>query len=144
MSNRKIIITTQDYQRLKALLASNVARLINGSGCLDELQADLNLAECVSQSDMPKDVVTMNSTFTLRDCHTQDIESYILVYPDHADIAKQKLSVLAPIGAAVVGHRVGDELQWRVPAGWRRLKVQKVVQPKHEGEFHLWPWCAGN
>ncbi len=121
-------VTSQDYnhdarrQRLKALLASNVARLISGSNCLDELQADLNLAEVVSQVDMPKDVVTMNSTVTLRDLHTQDIENYTLVYPDHADIANQKLSVLAPIGAAVLGYRVGDEIQWRIPAGWRRLK----------------------
>ena len=133
MSNRKIIITTQDYQRLKALLASNVARLISGSNCLDELQTDFELAEVVSQVDMPKDVVTMNSTVTLRDLHTHDIETYTLVYPDHADIANRKLSVFAPIGAAVLGYRVGDELQWRVPAGWRRLKVQNVVQSEPDG-----------
>jgi regulator of nucleoside diphosphate kinase len=144
MSNRKIIITTQDYQRLKALLASNVARLISGSNRLDELQADLNLAEVVSQVDMPKNVITMNSTVTLRDLHTQDIETYTLVYPDHADIANRKLSVFAPIGAAVLGYRVGDELQWRVPAGWRRLKVQNVIQSAPDGVFPLWPWCASN
>src|SRR5690349_9236606 len=138
MSNRKIIITTQDYQRLKALLASNVARLISGSNCLDELQSDLNLAEVVSQVDMPKNVVTMNSTVTLRDLHTQDIETYTLVYPDHADIANRKLSIFAPIGAAVLGYRIGDELQWHVPAGWRRLKIQNVVQSEPDGVFPLW------
>ncbi len=142
MSNRKITIATQDFQRLKALLASNVARLISRSNCLDELQADLKLAEVVSHVDLPKNVVTMNSTVTLRDLHTQDTETYTLVYPDHADIANRKLSVCAPIGAAVLGYRVGDELQWRVPAGWRRLKVQNVVQSEPDGVFPVSPWCA--
>jgi regulator of nucleoside diphosphate kinase len=80
----------------------------------------------------------MNSTIVLRDLDTQDVESYTLVYPEQADIANGKLSVLAPIGTAVLGQRVGDVLRWHVPAGRRRLKIEQVVyQPEREGAYHL-------
>jgi regulator of nucleoside diphosphate kinase len=138
MTNRKIIITIEDYRQLNTLLTSNVTRLISGSDRLDELQTELNRAEVVSQGEVPEDVITMNSTFTFRDLDTQELETYTLVYPDRADIANQKLSVLAPIGTAILGYRVGDELRWRVPAGWRRLKVEQVLfQPERAGAFHL-------
>jgi regulator of nucleoside diphosphate kinase len=83
----------------------------------------------VSAEDVPEDVVTMNSTVTLRDLDTEETETYRLVYPDRADIANQQLSVLAPAGTAILGYRVGDELRWRVPAGWRRLRIVHVVRP---------------
>jgi regulator of nucleoside diphosphate kinase len=138
MTRRQIIITTEDYQRLEALLTSKVARFVSGSDRVDELQAELNRARVVPQDSVPADVVTMNSTVTLRDLDTSEIETYTLVYPDRADIANDQLSILAPIGTAILGYRVGDELRWRVPEGWRRLKVEQVVyQPERVGDFHL-------
>jgi regulator of nucleoside diphosphate kinase len=138
MTYRKIIITTEDYQRLEALLTSNFAKVIGGSERLDELQAELNRAHVVSQGRVPEDVVTMNSTVVLRDLDSNEIETYTLVYPDRADIVNHKLSVLAPIGTAILGYRVGDEMRWPVPGGWRRLKVEQVIfQPERDGAFHL-------
>lgn len=134
MARRKIIITMEDYQQLEALLTSDVARLVSGTDRLNELQSELNRAQIVSQGDVPADVVTMNSVVTLRDLDTNEVETYSLVYPDSADIANQKLSVLAPIGTAILGYRVNDELRWRVPDGWRRLKVEQVIfQPERDG-----------
>lgn len=134
MTRRKIIITSEDYRQLEALLTSDVARLVSGTDRLDELQIELNRAQIVSQDDVPADVVTMNSVVTLRDLDTNELETYSLVYPDSADIASHKLSVLAPIGTAILGYRVNDELRWRVPDGWRRLKVEQVVfQPERDG-----------
>ena len=138
MTRRQNIITTEDYQRLEALLTSKVARFVSGSDRVDELQAELNRARVVPQDSVPADVVTMNSTVTLRDLDTSEIETYTLVYPDRADIANDQLSILAPIGTAILGYRVGDELRWRVPEGWRRLKVEQVdYQPERVGDFHL-------
>jgi regulator of nucleoside diphosphate kinase len=134
MTRRKIIITADDHQQLETLLASKVSRLVSGADRLDELQAELNRAVVVQQADVPDDVVTMNSTLILRDLDTNDIETYTLVYPDRADIANHKLSVLAPIGTAILGYRVGDDIRWRVPEGWRRLKVEQVIfQPERDG-----------
>lgn len=135
---RKIILTTEDYQRLESLLTSNLARVAGDSVRLDELRTELDRAQVVPQRKVPKDVVTMNSTVALRDPDTDELETYTLVYPDRADIANHKLSVLAPIGTAILGYRVGDELKWRVPSGWRRFKVEQVIyQPERSGALHL-------
>lgn len=137
MSHRKIVVTTEDLERLEALLTSDAARVIGGSERVDELQSELLRAQIVSPDNVPADVVTMNSIVTLRDLNTNEVDTYTLVYPNLADIANFKLSVLAPIGTAVLGYRVGDEFQWRVPEGWRRLRVEQVVfQPERDGALH--------
>lgn len=137
MANQ-IILTAEDQQRLQAFLRSEFAALVGQRDHLQDLEAELNRATIVSPEDVPEDVVTMNSTIILRDLQTAEIETYTLVYPDQADILNGRLSVLAPIGTAVLGQRVGDVLRWRVPAGWRRLQIEQVVyQPEREGAFHL-------
>lgn len=137
MPKRKIIITRSDYEYLKELLSSEFAQAISPSDFLESLEAELELADVVDPERVPKDVVTMNSTVKLRDLDTSELETYTLVFPEDADIANHKLSVLAPVGTAILGQRVGDVLRWRVPDGWRRLKVVRVLyQPERVGVFH--------
>jgi regulator of nucleoside diphosphate kinase len=132
-NRRKITITADDFERLQALIASKIVRVVSASDHLDALQAELNRAQVVSDRSVAKDVVTMDSVVMLRDLDTNKTETYTLVYPDRADIANHQLSVLAPIGTAILGYRVGDELRWRVPEGWRRLRVEQVLyQPERE------------
>jgi regulator of nucleoside diphosphate kinase len=134
MSKPTLVITEADFDRLNALLTSAFAKVISPVEYLDDLRAELKKARIVRPDKAPRQVVTMNSTVTLRDLDTGEKETYTLVYPDQADIANNRLSVLAPVGTAILGQRVGDELKWRVPSGWRRLKVQRVVsQPEREG-----------
>jgi regulator of nucleoside diphosphate kinase len=133
MNRRQIQITAEDFERLQALVASNIVRVISASDHLDDLQAELNRAEVVSLGSVADDVVTMDSIVMLRDLDSNETETYTLVYPDRADIANHQLSVLAPIGTAILGYRVGDELRWRVPEGWRRLRVEQILyQPERE------------
>lgn len=140
MIRRAIIITAEDHQQLESLVHSDAVRLVSGSDRLDELQAELSRAQIVPKDQVPADVVTMNSTILLRDLDTNELDTYTLVYPDRADIANQQLSVLAPIGTAILGYRVGDELRWHVPAGWRRLRVEQVIfQPERDHGFSRWP-----
>jgi regulator of nucleoside diphosphate kinase len=134
MSKPTIILTEVDFERLSDLLASEFAKVISPVEYLDDLRAELKKARIVCPDKVPRHVVTMNSTVTLRDLETGERETYTLVYPDQADIANNRLSVLAPVGTAILGQRVGDEIRWQVPSGWRRLKVQRVVtQPEREG-----------
>jgi regulator of nucleoside diphosphate kinase len=128
MMRRRITLTAEDHERLQKLLDSNLARLVVDTVRIDELQAELDRAQIAPERDVPGDVVIMNSTVTLRDLETHEVETYTLVYPDRADIANHKLSVLAPIGTAILGYRVGDEVRWRVPMGWRRFRVEQVNQ----------------
>ena len=65
-------------------------------------------------------------------------ETYTLVYPENMDMSQGKVSILAPIGTAMLGYRVGDVFEWEVPAGNRRLKVEKLLyQPEDSGDFDL-------
>jgi regulator of nucleoside diphosphate kinase len=128
------VITEADFERLSTLLASEFAKVISPMEYLDDLRAELGRARIVRADKIPRNVVTMNSMVTLRDLETGEKETYTLVYPDQADIANDRLSVLAPVGTAILGQCVGDEIKWKVPSGWRRLKVQRIVsQPEREG-----------
>jgi regulator of nucleoside diphosphate kinase len=140
MARRRIIISRDDCQRLQSLLNSKATRFLSESDRLDDLQTELNRARVVSTNEVPKDVVTMNSTVTILDLDTNQSETYTLVYPELADIANDRLSVLAPIGTAILGYRVGDRFRWRVPVGWRKLQIDRVVrQPEPAGHLALIP-----
>lgn len=134
MSRPQILLTVEDYNRLRALLTSRVAQYVSGSERLAELRTELQRARVVESGAVPADVVTMNSIITFRDLDTDEQETYMLVYPGDADISKGRLSVLAPIGTAILGFRVGDEVRWGVPAGWRKLRIETLVyQPERGG-----------
>jgi len=76
----------------------------------------------------------MNSTVRLREFRDKDTETYTLVYPKDANIAEGKLSVLAPIGTAILGYRVGDWVEWQVPSGLIKFKIEELVfQPERDG-----------
>ncbi|AMV16984.1 nucleoside diphosphate kinase regulator [Planctomyces sp. SH-PL14] len=134
MSRPQILLTVEDYNRLRALLTSRVAQYVSGSERLAELRTELQRARVVESGEVPADVVTMNSIITFRDLDTDELETYMLVYPGDADISKGRLSVLAPIGTAILGFRVGDEVRWGVPVGWRKLRIETLVyQPERGG-----------
>ncbi|MDD5573746.1 MAG: nucleoside diphosphate kinase regulator [Candidatus Omnitrophica bacterium] len=103
-----------------------------------ELEAELSKAIVVEADKIPPDVVTMNSKVCLKDMDTGEDEFYQLVYPEEADIGQNKISVLAPIGTAILGYKTGDIIEWKVPAGLRRLKIKKILyQPESVKDFHL-------
>ncbi len=134
MKNRKIIITHEDFRKLKQLLFSETASTLAPNSNLADLKDELELADVVDCTEVPGDVITMNSTVRLRDAKTGELDTYTLVFPNEADISQNKLSILAPIGTAILGYRVGDEVRWRVPSGWRRVQVEAVLfQPEREG-----------
>jgi len=137
MEPRTLFITRPDLERLQELL--NQQRAKPGSGeYLAKLQGELDKAEVVEPKAIPAEVVTMRSTVELTDLDTGNVEVYTLVFPDEADPTEKKISVLAPIGTAVLGYRVGDEFEWKVPAGVRRLRVSKVLyQPEAAGDWEL-------
>ena len=126
MRQSKIIISADDRSRLQnlvnsALLDSRIPRAL-----LDSLEGELARAMIVSEGDVPNDVVVMNSTVTFRDLDSGDVESYTIVYPNEADVSRNQISVLAPVGTALLGYRVGDLVEWGVPAGKSRLRITQV------------------
>jgi regulator of nucleoside diphosphate kinase len=138
MKSREIYITSFDHSRLSALLSPDALQTSKDKAHLLQLKKELERALLVEPADVPADVVTMNSKTRIRDLETGEILEYTLVFPRDADIRLNKISILAPIGTALLGYRVGDVIEWTVPGGVRVLKVEAVLyQPESAGDFHL-------
>jgi regulator of nucleoside diphosphate kinase len=123
---RAVIIAEDDRARLAALIHRAIDHGQDTSP-LAALAGELRRARVVPRSQVPGDVVTMNSTVRLRDLEAGEDETYTLVYPHEADISAGRLSVLAPVGTALLGYRVADVVEWPVPAGVARFRIEEVV-----------------
>jgi regulator of nucleoside diphosphate kinase len=129
----RIYITDDDCERLRRLIAGRRETNSVDSEYLDMLEQELDRAEVVGPEAIPRDVVTMNSEVRLQDLDSGTIQRYRLVFPNQFR-SDNSVSVLAPIGTAILGYRVGDVIEWRVPRGIRRLKVLEVIyQPEAAG-----------
>jgi len=138
MENKPIYITEFDLERLKKLLLEAQSTKYRNSEYLEKLQTEIQRAVVVPPHDIPSDVITMNSVVCLKDVDTGEEETYTLVFPEDSDLKQGRLSILAPIGTAMLGFKVGDVFEWDVPAGKRRLQVEKIIyQPESSGDFHL-------
>ena len=134
MDTRVIYITEADMQRLRPLIEG----MKNSRDDLRALEAELKQARVVTPADVPPDVITMNTKARLRDLDTGEEMVFTVVFPGQASIEHDRISVVAPIGTAMLGHRVGDEFEWQVPAGLVRLRVEEVLyQPEAAGHYHL-------
>jgi len=130
----RIFITQEDMQRLTDLLASAERMSSRDLEHLWLLRQELEDAEIVTSDEIPADVVTMNSRVRIKDMDSGREAVYVLVFPRDADVAQGRISILAPIGTAIIGYRAGDVIVWAVPAGKKRLKVQEVLyQPEAAG-----------
>jgi regulator of nucleoside diphosphate kinase len=129
-----IVLTSRDYDRLETLLASLPAGQLPNKAALE---AEIQRASIVSSEQIPPNVVTMNSTVRFTIAQSGEEFTLTLVYPKDAGEA-DRISVLAPVGTALLGLAVGDELDWPRPGGGvSTVRVTDVVyQPERAGELH--------
>ncbi|HRY29120.1 MAG TPA: nucleoside diphosphate kinase regulator [Elusimicrobiota bacterium] len=138
MSTRDIYLTDFDAKRLNDLLLGGQGVNPMDEKHVRELKKEIDRGHIVPSKDIPRDVITMNTKAKVRDLVTGEEFVYTLVYPKDADIREGKISVLAPVGTALLGFRAGDEIEWMVQGVPRRLKVKEIVyQPEAAGNFHL-------
>lgn len=132
MSKRpEITISSTDADRLYNLIESLPANSFLGK---DELEAELNRANIVPSAEVPPNVVTMNSTVKFSVKSSEEKFELTLVYPDELDSSEQKISILAPVGSALLGLSKGDEIEWPKPGGGvLTVIIQDVTfQPERE------------
>jgi regulator of nucleoside diphosphate kinase len=123
-----IIITQSDLEKLRHLLAGRLTATSEDRDNLIKLEEELDRAEIIDKDvDPPRNVVTMNSEVRLKDLDTNEEKVYTLVFPGQRIPGTESISILAPIGMALLGYRVGNVINWRVPRGMRRLKILKVT-----------------
>ena len=118
-----LIISEHDYQRLLPLTEKYT------SLAAEALDVELSRAEMVVNSDFPKDVVCMDSSVTFIDLDTREESTVSLVFPADTNIEKMKISILSPVGTALIGLQVGGKIDWPLPGGKvRHLQVVAVTQ----------------
>jgi regulator of nucleoside diphosphate kinase len=132
MTERHIYITETDLDRLEEIIQ-------NQSPASQVLENELANAIVVPSTDIPPDVVTMNSRVVFEDVQSGARNTVTLVYPSRADASDGYISVLAPVGVALLGLRVGQTIDWAMPAGRvRQLRIVEVLyQPEASGDLHL-------
>ena len=131
MKKRTIIMTAADHAELGCAVAAAGKLAARGRGEMRGLEAELARAKIVGADEIPPDVITMNTCAELLDLGTGERMKFTLALPIEANIDRGKISVLAPLGTAMLGQRVGDEFDWIVPYVLRRLKVLAVhFQPE--------------
>lgn len=118
MTRRRILITDEDMARLRELVRHSRKTSRKDQNHLEELHAELDSAEVVT-----------------RDLDSGKRAEYTLVFPTDADIERSRISVLAPIGTALIGYSAGDIVEWVTPGGTRRLEIESVLfQPEAAGD----------
>lgn len=137
MKGREIWVTDFDLERLRRLLEGTRLWSSRDREHLERLDEELGRAHVVLATDIPPEVVTMNTRLRLRDLDSDKEMVFTLVFPSDADVEQGKISVLAPLGTAVLGFRRGDAFEWHMPGRVRRLQVEEVLyQPEAAGDYH--------
>lgn len=117
-----IIISIEDFQKIKSIITFNESRNT------DLLAEELDRANLVMADYLPTDVVSMNSKVKFADLETDKEQTVVLVYPEEANISENKISILSPIGSALIGLRIGQTIEWPLAEGRvKRIQVRALA-----------------
>lgn len=135
---KKIILNRLDYARIKKSI--NVAREYKSitEKEAEELLNELDSAKIVDPEDVPSNVVTMNSIVKISFLNNDKQVQFQIVYPHEANLKTNKISIFSPIATALIGYQKGDEIEWIVPGGLTRIRIDEIIyQPEASGHYHL-------
>ncbi|RPE08638.1 transcription elongation factor GreAB [Chitinophaga lutea] len=125
--NHQLVFREDDYEMLTACLNDGQRASTFGPQVVEALQADFRKAKLVSKEQFPADVVRLNSKVIVKDLHNDKTMEIIVVMPDSADIKQRKISVMNPVGAALIGFRQGQQVMWQVPTGQKKFTIMEVI-----------------
>ena len=134
----KIILSKLDYSRIHKCIQD--ARQTNTIGIneAENLLNELKSAKVVEPEEIPANVVTMNSVVRISFPETRKTLKFRIVYPDQANIKENRISIFSPVATALIGYRVSDEIEWIVPSGLTKLRIDEIIyQPEAAGDFNL-------
>lgn len=134
----KLIISKLDYSRIKNRINDARQKRSISSAEAETLMKELDSAKIVEPVEIPADVVTMNSIVKLSFPDNNKQVQFQIVYPDKANVKENKISIFSPIATALIGYKENDEIEWVVPAGLTRIKIDKIIyQPESAGDYDL-------
>ena len=125
--NNELVLRTDDYKILVAWLNGGNAKTAFDPRNAAELYAELKKARLVDKENFPDDVVRINSTVRIKAEEKNEVMQFMLVTPDKANIKEKRISIMAPIGTALIGFRKGQQVKWKVPAGVKTFTILEVI-----------------
>jgi regulator of nucleoside diphosphate kinase len=125
--NTELVLTRDDYRLMTSLLNHRWGKTAVDRKNVEDLKTELKKATLVSTDNFPADVVRLNSKVTIKAEDKNETMEVMLVTPDKANISEKKISILAPIGTALLGFRKGQKIKWQVPAGKKTFTILEVV-----------------
>lgn len=132
---REIYITRYDLERLRSLIGAPDSP---EAPYLEKLKRELDQATIIESEKVPGDVVTMNSIVRVRDINTGEEQAFILAFPGKAGLKGKTVSILAPLGIALIGYKEGDILEWDLPSGTVKIQIMEIIyQPERMGNYEM-------
>lgn len=132
----KIVVNRLDYSRIKKCIYD--AKQFNSINAAEaeNLSREIDSAEIVEPEAIPSNVVTMNSIVKLSFLNDNKHVQFQIVYPNNANMKEKKISIFSPIATALIGYKVADEIEWIVPSGLTKIRIDEIVyQPEAAGDF---------
>lgn len=127
-----VVLLKTDYEVLNSYVKNLHGMQVNEKENYSKLSEEIKRARLVEEKDFPKDVVRLDSTVVIKDLTTNRNMTVTIVLPNKADIKQKKVSVLAPVGTALIGFKKGQIVSWNVPSGKKDFEIMEVIQPKAE------------
>ena len=121
-----LVLRKDDYSLLVSYLNNARRQSTFDRRNAEELTAELKKATVVNKNDFPEDVVRLNSKVRIKAEGKSEEMELILVTPDKANIKEKRISIMAPIGTALIGFRQGQKVKWKVPAGNKTFMILEV------------------
>ncbi|MEO9210000.1 MAG: GreA/GreB family elongation factor [Ginsengibacter sp.] len=125
-TDNQVILLKKDHAVLNDYVRNLHGMQVNEKENFRRLSEELSKAKIVAEKNFPEDVVRINSVVVIKDVATNKDMTLTIVMPEHADIKQKKVSILAPIGTALIGFRKGREVSWEVPAGKKTFIIMDV------------------
>ncbi len=134
----KLIVNKLDFNRIKACISDAKQLKSISHSDAEKLLSELNTAQIVEPEAIPSNVVTMNSIVKLSFLNNNKQIQFQIVYPNQANVKENKISIFSPIATALIGYKVKDEIEWIVPAGLTKIRIDEIIyQPEAAGDYNL-------
>ena len=129
-----VVLLKEDYEVLNSYVRNLQGMQVSEKENYSKLSQELKRALLVEEKDFPKEVVRLDSTVIIKDLTTNRTMTLTIVLPRNADIKQKKVSVLAPIGTALIGFKKGQMVSWNVPSGEKDFEIVDVIQADHPNQ----------
>jgi regulator of nucleoside diphosphate kinase len=126
-TNNRLVLLIDDYKLLISYLNGGHSTTAFDRRNAEDLRIELKKAKLVNKDNFPEDIVRLNSKVRIKAEGNDKVMELMLVTPDKADIKQKMISVMAPIGTALIGFRQGEKVKWQVPAGKKTFTIMEVI-----------------